>query len=137
MQRQAKCRRRGLEQGLFWNKLGYSGIWMCFPLLRFVSLDNSRYAHKDLSHQLIGWCAIIADRQKKPAPSLSEWKAFAVFSGMAFQLVANMLVFGWIGHVLAEKWHAPYLTAIGVVVGLGTGLYGMAYLVKRLMGDKS
>ncbi|MCY0876645.1 MAG: AtpZ/AtpI family protein [Firmicutes bacterium] len=83
------------------------------------------------------WWATIADRKKKAAASFSEWKAFAVFSGMAFQLVANMLVFGYIGHLLAVHMHRPWLTALGVVVGLGTGVYGMAYLVKKLLGDKS
>lgn len=56
---------------------------------------------------------------------------------MAFQLVANMLVFGYIGHLLAARLDRPWLTALGVVVGLGTGLYGMAYLVKKLLGDQS
>ncbi len=78
----------------------------------------------------------ITDHRKTPGSSFREWKAVAVFSGLGLQLLVNMLVFGYIGHLLAASWHRSWMTAIGVLVGLGVGIYGVSYLIKRMLGDK-
>jgi len=78
----------------------------------------------------------ITDQRKTPGPPFREWKAFAVFSGLGIQLVVNMLVFGYLGHLFAVRWNRPWVTAIGVLLGLGVGVYGVAYLIKRMLGDK-
>ena len=85
----------------------------------------------------VGVVKTIADHRKSPGSSLREWKAFAVFSGLGLQLLVNMLVFGYLGHLLAVRWHHAWITALGVLAGLGVGVYGVSYLIKRMLGDKS
>jgi len=66
----------------------------------------------------------------------SMWKTFAVYSGATLQLGASIVVFGYFGHILAQNWHRPWLTAIGVVLGVVVGATGLAWLAKQILGDK-
>lgn len=61
---------------------------------------------------------------------------YAVLLGLAMQLATCTIVFGVIGHLLAQQWNHPYITAIGIFVGLGVGLSGFAFLAKHLLGEK-
>ncbi|GGJ10927.1 hypothetical protein GCM10010885_20190 [Alicyclobacillus cellulosilyticus] len=76
------------------------------------------------------------DRQSKPLQKLSPWKTFAVFSGATLQLGACTVVFGYLGHLLALRWHAVWLTAAGTLAGVVVGASGLAFLVKQWLGDK-
>lgn len=67
----------------------------------------------------------------------STLKTYAVLLGLMMQLATCTVVFGFLGHLLAQKWNHPYVTAVGILIGLGVGLSGFAYLAKHLLGDKS
>lgn len=65
------------------------------------------------------------------------WKTFALFSGAILQLAVAMVVFGFLGHLLAQKWHQVWLNIIGVLVGVVVGSAGFGILAKQLLGGKS
>ncbi len=72
----------------------------------------------------------------KPAAPFNAWKAVAVFSGASLQLLVTMAVFGFLGHLLADQWGRPWLTAMGVVFGLVVGISGLSFLIKQFLGGK-
>ncbi|MCF8567152.1 AtpZ/AtpI family protein [Alicyclobacillus tolerans] len=78
----------------------------------------------------------IEDRGKKPNGQFNAWKTFAFFSGATFQLAASVVVFGYLGNLLAHRWHHAWVTAVGVVLGVFVGGSGLAFLAKQIMGDK-
>ncbi|WP_423742968.1 AtpZ/AtpI family protein [Ferroacidibacillus organovorans] len=65
-----------------------------------------------------------------------EWKAFAVFSGASLQLLVSMIVFGFLGHALSQRWNVAWPTLVGVLFGLFAGVYGLSFLIKRFLGEK-
>lgn len=72
----------------------------------------------------------------KPSGSYSMWKTFAFFSGALLQLVACMVVFAYMGRLLGARWERPWLTAVGVLVGLLVGISNLTFLIKRILGEK-
>lgn len=74
---------------------------------------------------------------KKPTAPFNTWKAVAIFSGASLQVLVTMTVFGFLGHLLADRWGRPWLTAIGVLFGLIVGISGLSFLIKQLLGGKS
>nr|WP_181362919.1 hypothetical protein [Sulfoacidibacillus thermotolerans] len=52
-------------------------------------------------------------------------------------MLVTMTVFGFLGHLLADRWGRPWLTAIGVLFGLIVGISGLSFLIKQLLGGKS
>lgn len=59
-----------------------------------------------------------------------------MYSGATFQLATSIVVFGFLGHLLARKWNMPWLTAGGVVLGVVVGATGLAFLAKQILGEK-
>lgn len=74
--------------------------------------------------------------KQQPTGQQSALKTYAVLLSLMLQLATLTLVFGYIGHVLAQKWHHPYFTAIGLIVGVGSGMSGIVVLAKHLLGGK-
>ncbi|MCY0892278.1 MAG: AtpZ/AtpI family protein [Acidibacillus sp.] len=74
---------------------------------------------------------------KKPTAPFNTWKAVAVFSGASLQLLVTMIVFGFLGHLLAERTGLSWLTAIGVLFGMIVGISGLSFLIKQFLGGKS
>lgn len=75
-------------------------------------------------------------RKYKDGSSPSPWKLFAVFSGASFQVLANILAFAYLGNWLDVRWHMKWLLPFGALLGLFVGLYGLAYLIKKVLGEK-
>jgi hypothetical protein len=75
-----------------------------------------------------------SDNKQTSRPS--TLKTLAVLLSLMMQLATCTVVFGFLGHLLAQKWNHPYITAIGILVGLGIGLSGFAFLAKHLLGEK-
>lgn len=75
-------------------------------------------------------------RDDQQPRSTSTLKTYAVLLSLMLQLATCTVVFGFIGHLLAQKWHHPYITAVGIFFGLGVGMSGFAFLAKRLLGEK-
>ncbi|MDP9727765.1 hypothetical protein ACOJUR_00340 [Alicyclobacillus tolerans] len=65
------------------------------------------------------------------------WKTFAVYSGATMQLAVSVIVFGYLGHRLAVEIHQMWLTFGGVLLGVAVGVSGLAFLIKKLLGDES
>jgi Putative F0F1-ATPase subunit Ca2+/Mg2+ transporter len=74
------------------------------------------------------------NRKQSDAPS--TLKSLAVLLSLMMQLATCTVVFGFIGHLLANKLHHPYITAVGIIVGLAVGMSGFAYLAKHFLGEK-
>lgn len=78
----------------------------------------------------------IADKDKEPRSEFRPWKTFALFSGATLQLATCIVVFGYLGHLLALRWHHAWVTAAGVAAGVVVGSSGLAFLAKQVLGDK-
>ncbi len=65
----------------------------------------------------------------------SVWLLYAIFSGATLQLAVNMVVFGYLGSLLAHHFHQVGWTLIGVGFGLFTGGSTMYILMKRVLGE--
>jgi hypothetical protein len=76
------------------------------------------------------------DGAKNPNGRPGTLRTYVVLLSLMMQLATCTVVFGYIGHLLANAWHLPYLTAVGILVGLGIGLSGFAFLAKHLLGEK-
>ncbi len=64
------------------------------------------------------------------------WKTFAVFSGASLQVAVNIIVFAYLGYRLGLRWHIPWLVAVGVFAGFAIGATGLAFIIKRLLGER-
>lgn len=56
-------------------------------------------------------------------------------SGIAFQMMAIMLVFIWLGRKADERWNVSetnYFTLLGTLVGLGASLYLILQQLKNI-----
>lgn len=76
------------------------------------------------------------DDKRKPRMQDSPWKTLAFFSGATMQLGVCVVVFGFLGQMLAHRWHHTYIMIIGVFFGVLVGATGLAYLAKQILGDK-
>ncbi len=76
------------------------------------------------------------DEDTKSPETYRVWKTFAVFSGASLQVAINMIVFGYLGYRMGLRWHLPWLTAVGVLVGLAVGATGLGFIIKRLLGER-
>ncbi|MDR6299843.1 AtpZ/AtpI family protein [Mesonia maritima] len=67
------------------------------------------------------------NKQKKP---LKNW---AIFSGIAIQMCATILLFAWGGQKLDEKYPSDnkWFTIAGVVLGVSISLYAVLKQLKR------
>ena len=63
-------------------------------------------------------------------------RTIAVMLSLMMQLATSTVVFGFIGRWFALKWNHPYFTLLGILVGLGIGLSGFAYLAKHFLGEE-
>lgn len=77
-----------------------------------------------------------ANKGNKPRNEMAPWRMFALFSGATLQLPTCIVVFGFFGHVFAVRWHHPFISVIGVLVGTIVGASGLAFLAKQFLGDK-
>ncbi|QSO51067.1 hypothetical protein JZ785_19720 [Alicyclobacillus curvatus] len=77
----------------------------------------------------------VADK-RRPQPEASMWKTFAVYSGAMFQFAACMIVFGYLGHRVSLRIHQLWPTIVGVAFGVIVGASGLAFLAKKILGDK-
>lgn len=69
-------------------------------------------------------------RQKYPL------KAYALMTGITAQLVGSILVGIFLGKWLDETLDTlPLFLIIGLLIGLGTGVYSMLQLIRRFSGD--
>lgn len=56
-------------------------------------------------------------------------------TGIAFQMMAIMLLFIWLGRKADEKWNSSgtnYFTLLGTLVGLGVSLYLILRQLKNI-----
>ncbi len=64
-------------------------------------------------------------------------RAYAIFSGIAIQMLAIIAGIGWLGSYIDDTYHFDKLfTAIGVLVGVGLSLYVVLIQLKRVNKDK-
>ena len=79
---------------------------------------------------------------KKESPATLEkegnpLRTYAIFSGIAIQMLAIIGGFAWLGTWLDEKYHTDeVLTAIGVLAGVGLSLYLVLLQLKRINDPK-
>lgn len=67
---------------------------------------------------------IIARPMARPVPSRTSWSGFGTAWSITTTLVAGIAVWGGIGFLLDKLiWSRFVLTALGVVVGAGAGIY--------------
>jgi multidrug transporter EmrE-like cation transporter len=60
-------------------------------------------------------------------------RAYAIFSGIAIQMLAIIGGFAWLGTWLDERYNFnKVFTAIGVLVGVGFSLYVVLIQLKRI-----
>ncbi|RIV20992.1 hypothetical protein D2Q93_10915 [Alicyclobacillaceae bacterium I2511] len=71
-----------------------------------------------------------------PQQRSNQWKTLAVYSGATLQLGTSVVVFALLGHGLALRWHAPWVTAAGALVGVVVGGTGLVFLAKQILGDR-
>jgi len=72
----------------------------------------------------------MSDRNKK-----NPYAKYLQLTSIAFQMMAVMLVFIWLGKKADEKWNSSgtdYFTLIGTLVGLGVSLYLILQQLKKL-----
>jgi len=65
----------------------------------------------------------------------NPYTKYLQLTGIAFQMMAIMLIFIWLGKKADEKWaggDTNYFTLIGALVGLGVSLYLILQQLKRL-----
>ena len=71
-----------------------------------------------------------------PEPkSNNSYTKYLQLTSIAFQMLAIMLVFIWLGKKADEKWNTSetnYFTLIGTLVGLGVSLYIILQQLKRI-----
>ncbi len=65
----------------------------------------------------------------------SVWLLYAIFSGATLQLAVNMVVFGYLGSLVAHHYHQVWWTLLGVGFGLFSGGSTFYILIKRLVGE--
>jgi len=73
----------------------------------------------------------MSEKQKNKNP----YAKYLQLTGIAFQMMAIMLIFIWLGRKADEKWGVPetnYFTLIGTLLGLGVSLYLILQQLKRL-----
>lgn len=60
-------------------------------------------------------------------------RAFALASSISIQFAASVVVGWWIGNYLDQRWHtAPWLGLLGLLLGIGAGVYGIVRLLSRV-----
>ncbi|WP_035485775.1 AtpZ/AtpI family protein [Alicyclobacillus contaminans] len=74
------------------------------------------------------------NQQQNSGPSTI--RALVVLGSLVLQLATCTVVFGVLGYLLAGKWHYPFLTIVGILLGLIVGMSGFAYLAKHFLGEK-
>ena len=65
----------------------------------------------------------------------NSYTKYLQLTSIAFQMLAIMLVFIWLGKKADEKWNnseTNYFTLIGTLVGLGVSLYIILQQLKRI-----
>jgi len=65
----------------------------------------------------------------------NPYTKYLQLTSIAFQMMAVMLVFIWLGKKADEKWNSSetdYFTLIGTLVGLGVSLYLILQQLKKL-----
>ena len=65
----------------------------------------------------------------------NSYTKYLQLTSIAFQMLAIMLVFIWLGKKADEKWNTSetnYFTLIGTLVGLGVSLYIILQQLKRI-----
>ncbi len=68
-------------------------------------------------------------------PNKNPYAKYLQLTGIAFQMMAIMLIFIWLGRKADEKWNTSetnYFTLIGTLMGLGVSLYLILKQLKRL-----
>lgn len=69
---------------------------------------------------------------EEPKKSVNK---YLQLSGIAFQMMAIMLVFIWLGRKADERWNISetnYFTLLGTLVGLGASLYLILQQLKNI-----
>lgn len=69
---------------------------------------------------------------EEPKKSVNK---YLQLTGIAFQMMAIMLVFIWLGQKADEKWNASgtnYFTLLGTLIGLGASLYLILQQLKNI-----
>lgn len=65
----------------------------------------------------------------------NPFNKYIQLTSIAFQMMAIMLVFIWLGQKADEKWNPTetnYYTLLGTLVGLGVSLYIILQQLKRI-----
>lgn len=65
----------------------------------------------------------------------NPYAKYLQLTSIAFQMMAIMLIFIWLGKKADEKWNTSetnYFTLIGTLVGLGVSLYLILQQLKKL-----
>lgn len=79
----------------------------------------------------------IGVRELQKPDQRSTLSGFAIYSTLLSYLIGPPLVGLWIGKSLdAHFATAPLCLVIGLLLGLGAGLYGMIHFVRDFTGDE-
>lgn len=70
-----------------------------------------------------------------PEKNKNSFNKYLQLTSIAFQMMAIMFFFIWLGQKADEKWNASetnYYTLLGTLVGLGVSLYTILQQLKRI-----
>ena len=65
----------------------------------------------------------------------NSYNKYIQLTSIAFQMMAIMLIFIWLGKKADERWNSSetnYFTLLGTLVGLGVSLYFILQQLKKL-----
>lgn len=74
------------------------------------------------------------DPSRPPKNDDSKFYALGVrYAGVVFEFVGMLLVFGYIGNAVDEKYGMdPWGLLVGLLVGMGLGLYAMVRQLEKI-----
>ena len=66
-----------------------------------------------------------------------DWlRGAGVFTGIGLMLGLSTGLCTWLGYLLDKHWHtAPWLTLVGLFLGMGAGFKEMFFLLRRFGND--